>query len=332
MRRTSGFTLVELLVVIAIIGLLVSLLLPAVQAARESARRLSCSNNLQQFGVALQNYHDGLGSFPSGWIHSATGSQECWGWAALLLPYVEQQDLHTGLGVSQASLFQRLTSHGATVVPLTQSPLKIFICPSDTGFNGRGQVHNDRHFNDGLGFLATKQPKPFWPGVSNYLGVAGHRDVVGANANTGVFFGDSYIRLSDIIDGTSNTLMVGERDTIFCRSGTWLGSRNSGGGATRGSITVIGHSHPKLNQPDPPITWSADRVGCGEGFSSLHPSGAQFLACDGSVHFLMNSIHHNWYAASGNAVAGTIADSTKPANGTYQRLMTRNDRQPVGTL
>src|SRR5689334_14369572 len=93
-----GFTLVELLVVVAIIGVLVALLLPAVQAAREAARRAQCTNNLKQLGIAVHNYHDTLNSLPSGWIMKASVEAE-WGWQAMSLPFAEQQTLHEKLGV-----------------------------------------------------------------------------------------------------------------------------------------------------------------------------------------------------------------------------------------
>src|SRR5688572_27645245 len=107
LRLSRGFTLVELLVVIAIIGILVALLLPAVQAAREAARRMQCGNNLKQIGISIHNYHDTYKSFPSGWIcpSVATGAmavdQESWGWSSLILPFMEQQALHDQLGVTR---------------------------------------------------------------------------------------------------------------------------------------------------------------------------------------------------------------------------------------
>jgi len=345
-NRCGGFTLVELLVVIAIIGVLVALLLPAVQAAREAARRSSCSNNLKQIGLGLHNYHDTILSFPPGWIDHPTTNAEQWGWSALMLPYIEQGPLYDKLGVSRGSLQERMTVDGANVYPATRTPLKVFICPSDSGHNA-GLSHNDRSFNGGLGYAAAgfTGAANTTAGVSNYMGVAGHRDY-GTNANTGIantgiLFGScmgtpaqcttgvqAAIRMADILDGTSNTFAVGERETKNCRSGTWLGIRNSNGSGTRGVHVVSGHAHPRLNQPVPPptsnIAWDVDAIGCGEGFSSLHPGGAHFLAADGSVKFVAQTINHLWANPSGNA-NGNPTDHVDPANGTYQRLLSRND-------
>jgi prepilin-type N-terminal cleavage/methylation domain-containing protein len=117
-RRRTAFTLVELLVVIAVIGVLVALLLPAVQAAREAARRSSCQNNLKQLGIGLHNYHDALQTFPSGWIEHPTGNYEAWAWGSLLLPYLEQSALSDKLGVTRGTLEQRRRC-GSSSAPAT---------------------------------------------------------------------------------------------------------------------------------------------------------------------------------------------------------------------
>ena len=343
-RRLHGFTLVELLVVIAIIGVLVALLLPAVQAAREAARRSSCSNNLKQIGLSLHNYHDVHLTFPSGWLDNPIANEEAWGWAALTLPFIEQAPLHQRLGVTKARLVDQLRSlngaNGPDVAQAARTVLKVYICPTDSGHQS-GLIHVNRHFGGGIGFAAAGFPgNTALVGVSNYMGVAGHRDVANAAPNTGILFGNcmgdatvcpnnmaSSVRMAEILDGTSNTFMVGERDTHNCRSGDWIGVRNTNGSGSRAVANVIGHSHPKLNQPVPPPTtnvlWDENRIGCGEGFSSLHPGGAQFAAADASVKFVSNTINHFWFPNT--IVNGTIAHSKDPQNGTYQRLLTRDD-------
>lgn len=349
-RITSrGFTLVELLVVIAIIGVLVALLLPAVQAAREAARRSSCSNNLKQIGIALHNYHDSLQTFPSGWFDLPnTAFRESWGWSALMLPYIEQAPLHDKLGVTRGTLEQRIATDKANVYPATRTVLKSFICPSDSGHNG-GLTHNNRNFSGGAGYTAAglTTAAESIAGLSNYMGVAGHRDVVNAQPNTGIFFGNctvtaanpcnegqgKAVRIAEVLDGTSNTLMVGERETHRCRGGTWLGVRRDDGSGTRGVDVVIGHSRPKLNHPVPPpttnIAWNTGKEGCGEGFSSQHPGGALFVAVDGSVRWLPNTINHNWANPSTNN-NGSVTAHQDPANGVYQRLLSRDDMLVVG--
>jgi hypothetical protein len=205
------------------------------------------------------------------------------------------------------------------------------MCPSDSGYNGNGLVHNDRNFNSGLGFAANGYTTTAncLVGVSNYMVAEGHRDVANSTVNTGFAFGNSNIKFSHIIDGTSNTFMIGERESEQCRSGAWVGTRRPAGGGTGGVNVVLGHSHVKLNQTDgPSIAWNVDHTGCAEGFSSFHVGGAHFALCDGSVRFVNNNINFYWYPNT--AVQGAEADSKDNRNGTYQRLMTRYDRLPIG--
>jgi prepilin-type N-terminal cleavage/methylation domain-containing protein/prepilin-type processing-associated H-X9-DG protein len=347
-----GFTLVELLVVIAIIGVLVGLLMPAVQAAREAARRASCQNNFRQIGIASHQYHDVHQTFPSGWIDNPNDPNgEGWGWGALILPYIEQENLSKQLGVTRGNLQQQLSAPPVGFGPQTVNAAKIFIkiyaCPTDTGHQNYAMA-GERDMQAGLGYLAsgvTGQGNGFLPTLSNYIGVAGHLNLAGATQNTGILFGNSRINISDITDGTSNTMMVGERETIECRSGGWLGVMDTGdhtqppmqanGSHQLGVHLVTGHSHPKLNQEDTAaIPWNTDRVGCGEGFSSLHPGGAQFLFADSSVKFIPVTINHNWANPSGNPEGGTSPPPTPPDhkaanNGVYQALMSRSDKLVV---
>jgi len=320
-----GFTLVELLVVIAIIGVMVGLLLPAVQAAREAARRMQCSNNLKQVGLALQNYHDTFKSFPSGYIvdTATAGTAEGWAWGALILPYIEQGALHEQLGVTQRALRAALTT-GNTFKPLFQTPVFTYICPTDSGFSP-GYLAVNRPFNGGLGTVAGGL-EPLHPPLSNYIGVSGHRDVVNDVANTGILFGNSRVRFADVVDGTSNTVAVGERETLNAKSGTWIGIRAPGGSSTAGVNVAIGHSHPKINDITAANPWNTDRIGGSEGFSSLHPGGAQFVFCDGSVRFLSETIEHWWAPDPASLVNGGANAHTDTRNGLYQRLLSRDDQ------
>lgn len=335
-----GFTLVELLVVIAIIGVLVGLLLPAVQAAREAARRSSCQNNLRQLGIANHNYHDVHQTFPPGWIEMPNANEETWGWGAFLLPFMEQENLSRELGVTRGSLMARMAANTSgtpptQIYPDTRTVLKVFICPTDTGHNA-GLSHNARSFNGGVGYTAagfTTDPTTI-AGHSSYIGVMGHRDVANATSNTGCFYGNSRTGIGDITDGSSNTIMIGERETQNCRGATWLGVRNTNATGSAGVLMVAGHSRPKMNQETNGtggIPWNMDDTGCGEGFASLHPGGAQFLFGDSSVRFIAETIGHNW-ATEGINVNGSIRDSKLPQNGIYQRLMTRDDKLVTGNF
>jgi prepilin-type processing-associated H-X9-DG protein len=323
-------------------GVLVSLLLPAVQAAREAARRTSCQNNLKQIGIALQNYHDTFRVFPCAWIDTVpqgTNEREGWGWGALILPFIEQKPLHESLKVTKYNLWQAIINASPSGPMVDQDPnyrlytettLKVFMCPTDTGFNGSGQVHNNRNFNLGHGRTTAGWSTPVHPGMSNYVGVFGHRNMTNNQTgnslfenNTGVMWRNSRVNSASIIDGLSNTAAVGERDSRHCRSGAWIGVQDSQGAGSKGAFEVGGYSRPKLNVPEQVFAWDNGQ-GCGRGFSSLHPNGAQFVFMDGSVHFLIDSINHSFPATSSNAMDA----NEDPVNGLYQRLLSANDELP----
>jgi prepilin-type N-terminal cleavage/methylation domain-containing protein len=275
----SAFTLVELLVVIAIIGVLVALLLPAVQAAREAARRTSCFNNLKQLGLALHNYHDTLGSLPSGWmgLDPVSGAplptgEPGWGWAALLLPYLEQgnaQDklINFGLPITH-SVHQQAR----------QFSIPIYRCPSDVGEDHFNLVSEDDP-NIVLARLAS----------ANYVGMFGISDVddcedapVGTICRgEGMFFHLRPVRFADVLDGLSNTLCVGERSSRFGHS-TWLGVVSEGEEALVRVVGIADH---------PPNTKGIHL----DDFSSHHPAGANFLISDGSVRLITEQIDLDVY-------------------------------------
>lgn len=327
-NRSRGFTLIELLVVIAIIAILVSLLLPAVQQAREAARRTQCKNNLKQIGLALHNYHDIYNTFPIG-AQDLGDNEEMWGWSASILPQLEQKNMADQLGIGTNRLREVLQD--ATLRNVLQTPIGAYICPSDPG----GELMDGGQLNGGSGRNMRGNggaPAAFRVAKSNYIGNCGYNDVNRRNNNgkRGVFqVGDNY-KLRDITDGTSNTIAVGERST-FCASGAWCGNRNPRGGGPQGADYTLGRVSIPINLKDNRNHW------CTEGFDSAHTGGAQFLLCDGSVHFLSENIDYNLHRNAtdrlrdGNGPNRTGWTATLNASlGVYQKLGIRDDGEVIG--
>ncbi|WP_166820336.1 DUF1559 domain-containing protein [Thalassoroseus pseudoceratinae] len=321
-RSRSGFTLIELLVVIAIIAILIALLLPAVQQAREAARRTQCRNNLKQIGIALHNYHDVNGNLPPGGIN-AGGSVEAWGWGAFILPQMEQVNLYEEMGVSSRRLRDMLATADRS---LAQTKLDAFICPSDRGkhlMDGGSSSLNGgkgRHFN-GAG-LPSPPGNGFRVAKSNYIGVCGFGDVSRTN-NDGALHRNSGVGFRDIIDGLSNTFAVGERD-FRCAQGAWVGNRNVTGSGPQGADYTMGMVSRPLNDA------SNATHRCLEGFSSQHPGGAHFLFCDGSTQFISENIDYNDSGVLSTVTPSKANTTQKQNSGTYQRLGIRDDEQVVG--
>lgn len=323
--RNKGFTLVELLVVIAIIGVLIALLLPAVQAAREAARRSQCGNNLKQLVLGLHNYHDVRNEFPSGWVSTGQNVKAGWGWSAQILPFVEQGNLYDELGVSRRTL--RAAIGDTATKPLLQTPLDVYRCPSDTsgdtltGTSTASPNFHRRFHCDNCGSPALE------PAVSNYVGNGGFFDPnPGDKKNNGLFMANEKLTFSDITDGTTNTIAIGERNER-CRAGAWIGARNPPGPDMWGSYFVRARVSIKLNDP-------RDAKGnvCTEGFASSHPTGGQFAMCDGSVRFITETITFNNGGLTESQITnkGTNPTLNKSALGVYQLLGIRNDGQAIG--
>ncbi|MDX1945911.1 MAG: DUF1559 domain-containing protein [Pirellulaceae bacterium] len=326
-NERRAFTLVELLVVIAIIGLLVALLLPAVQSAREAARRSQCANHLKQIGVALHNYHDSRRTLPSGWIMKAADEAE-WGWPTFLLPFLEQPGLYEQLQPERQRLWTVVLD--TTQRTLLQTRLKAYRCPSDitpplSPAGGSG-IACFRHFQ------CSTCDINFQLATSNYMGNAGFFDPNGTTQHshdglrTGIFHANSGYRFADITDGLSQTFAVGERD-FRCRAGVWAGARNPPGPDMWGSYFVRGRVSVKVNDPRDPPSFCSD-TSCTEGFGSLHPGGAMFVFADGSVRFIAESIDYN--IAGADPHDGTANPAIDVSQlGAYQRLGMRNDSSPV---
>jgi prepilin-type N-terminal cleavage/methylation domain-containing protein len=332
-RRRYAFTLIELLVVIAIIAILIALLLPAVQQAREAARRTQCKNNLKQIGLALHNYHDTFSVFPPGlmyrpWLRGQTGRNhpEMWGWATFLLPFIEQGNLYNRLDVSRRDLTDLLAA-GPVEAELVRTPLPVYTCPSDPGGgNGATAAHPMRAWTDGPGVTAGGLTTPFVPGGMSYVANYGCNDQVDQDRQApgcqGPFTTRSSTRIRDLSDGTTNTVMVGERDSLVCLGGVWSGVRNADQSSPIGVFAVVGGADQN-NKMNSPVTNVASQNGCGRGFASLHVGGAHFVLGDGSVRFISENIHF----VNRRLPGGHPSD---PGGGTYQRLLMMNDGQVVG--
>lgn len=279
-----AFTLVELLVVIAIIGVLVALLLPAVQAAREAMRRSSCQNNLHQLAVAGHNYHSTFNQLPSGWISDRNTNLPGWSWAAGLLAEMEQTPLYEQVNFS-------LPIHDPSHQVVRETSIKSMICPSDIGppifeiAEGDDHGHNGQRVFGGRGINVDDEEHKLFPiAKANYSGVFGTFDLHdGPAAGDGLFYANSAHRFRDVTDGLSTTLMIGERSS---RLGgvIWHGFVED---ANAAEARIVGVADHVPNDP----------VGHFEDFSSMHVMGAQFAFADGSVKFIGETIDLRIYKA-----------------------------------
>jgi prepilin-type N-terminal cleavage/methylation domain-containing protein/prepilin-type processing-associated H-X9-DG protein len=285
-RPRHGFTLVELLVVITIIGILIALLLPAVQAAREAARRLQCSNNFKQVGLALHGYEAARQSFPPASIYTASPVFESPTWSAFILPFMEYASLYDQYNFKDS---RHLPMYLPPTVGRTRIPA--YVCPSDP----RNELIYLGHDLSG---------GELWWWSSNAGGVAdsycawqgGVLWDTPINNGDGMLMENKGIRISDVKDGTSNTLFVGEltgaepgaskKKTATDWSWTWahFGVFTTYFGIN-GPGTIPGNGVFDLN--------------INQGFSSYHPGGCHFLLVDGSVSFISQNTARDVLTALG---------------------------------
>lgn len=301
MRRT-GFTLIELLVVIAIIAILVALLLPAVQQAREAARRSSCKNNLKQIGIALHNYHDTHSIFPQG-AYGMTGGvwprHDGTNWRTLILPFLEQGPVYDQLNFdSIAANFNGNNYTGNEV--LRRYKVDTFLCPSSTldPFDNSGTSNNaagglNHHY---VGIQGAARPVP-GPDANR-----GTRDCgQGWSCNNGMLFQNDNTRMRDATDGTSNTIMVAEQSGLTNGEnltanyyGGWFGARteNAVKGTACSDHWAAGTTCVRFAPNSNIIQNGANdfKYRNNTVINSFHRGGIQVLLTDGSIHFISDNI------------------------------------------
>jgi prepilin-type N-terminal cleavage/methylation domain-containing protein/prepilin-type processing-associated H-X9-DG protein len=308
----SAFTLVELLVVIAIIGVLVALLLPAIQAAREAARRMQCSNHLKQLALGAQNYHDRLGSFPSGTLlkmFPPPVKPRLRGPSLFifLLNEMEQSALHGMLDLDDP-----LNNEAGGQDSLSATVLNVLVCPSDVvranpvehGTSGRWHALTSYGGNGGTG------------GNHRFLCTATAINTDGIFSETGPFAnpnpGQPAVRIADVLDGTSNTLFFGERSHFDQQFDTWASSAGEqaigdyGWWHTAGGLAIVDATLTTLAPLNYETDTSQAEFACRRvaAFGSLHPGGANFALVDGSVRFLDESIQQAVYRALSTRAGG----------------------------
>ena len=321
-KSSRGFTLIELLVVIAIIAILIALLLPAVQQAREAARRSQCKNNLKQLGIAMHNYHDTFRTLPPAYVDirdSATCADNVghWAWSAFLLPYVDQAGLYNILDPGNTLATVAAAAHGTEM----GKKYAVFVCPSG--------LSPQKHDEAGCAIATTLTGGgTAYMSVTNYVvsnNIAAVRQHQASNPKGGLtgaigpFFRDSRVTFSDILDGTSNTILIGERAYMISGglkhyAGTLFATREGAGqddtaippdGSCRGPASVTDGTRAPWNQGlltiagslvhpiNVPFTSDPKYSDVRMTYSSNHEGGVHFVFADGSVHFISENIDHS---------------------------------------
>lgn len=331
--RRRGFTLIELLVVIAIIAVLIALLLPAVQQAREAARRSQCKNNLKQVGLALHNYHDVFNTLPLGYIDqglNVPAQQGHYAWTSSILPYIDGAPLYNLLQVGNVTFSQNLNIPANLAA--IQTPMAAFSCPSNPApsLNDANQpAANARAIQQATTSTERQLPVSGYVAMNNSnFGLMRNKATSGLDASTGAtgtFFRNSKVGFRDQVDGTSNTMVVSERAWKIKQTAIYsavaFAIRDNTGGALdvvtqqsgdAGLVYAFGApAAAAINAEFVTATTTPNR----QGLSSFHTGGVHALMGDGAVRFISENIDF----VQDNAV-----------NSTLERLIAISDGQPVG--
>jgi prepilin-type N-terminal cleavage/methylation domain-containing protein/prepilin-type processing-associated H-X9-DG protein len=317
-RSRRAFTLIELLVVIMIIGLLVALLLPAVLSSRDAASRVQCANNLKQIGLALQHYGSTFAVFPPGWDAALPEGADdtdnfwtpaaSWAWGSRLLGFLEQNPLAAGVHLGKYFV-------GPQSLTVASTTLGVFVCPSSPRGGPISLTLDDQ----------TEENPPFNFDIarSNYVGSAGTKNPnYFPRSCGGLFFRNSAVTAAGIADGMSSTLMVGERSRDLSDAtwpGGYLGENCTGPSWPvrvcdyAGTSWILSYTGPEPATPflpgvppDPRIQVPNDSQPGPSGYRSLHPSGCNFLFCDGSVRFVKQTVSPQAFAALATRAGGEL--------------------------
>jgi prepilin-type processing-associated H-X9-DG protein len=311
--RNRAITLIELLVTIGIIGLLFMILLPAVQAAREAARRTQCQNNLHQLALALHGYHGSARCFPPGAITYRFGLDDpgllgggpplanWFPWQVHVLPDLELSAIYNAVNFSLPVFSNPAIGLPPVQTTVLRQRLEVFLCPSDPD---AGRTWDDRLFmigmpsfkgvttsNNYVGNMGDQSLRPEWPSAPPqgcaFPELSCHPLGFGVKGTgRGIFFADSNVRLADVTDGSSMTFLLGE---TLPRQNAYCGWAIPGGGA---ASTAVPLNYRNTADPDDPLR--------AFGFRSMHPAGAHFAFVDGSVRFISDSVDARIYGALGS--------------------------------
>jgi prepilin-type N-terminal cleavage/methylation domain-containing protein/prepilin-type processing-associated H-X9-DG protein len=299
MPRRRALTLIELLVVLTIIAALLGLMLPAVLWTRAAANRAACANNLRQIGLACHAHHDAVGAFPPG--YHACGSTDPlatspgWGWAAYLLPYLEQDDL------ARTILYHRPIEDSVNAAA-RRTAVPVYRCPADAGVPASFRI------TDAAGRLVAEAAPC---GYAATYGSCELDEVPGPRE--GVFYRNSHIRLTDITDGTSTTILIGDRAWMYAMA-PWAGAVSTG--LVRGGPRNAWRDRPDAVYPAPnfpciqtnTINDTSDPDGALDDFISGHTGGVNLLFADGGVRFIPKSIQPDVFRAMGTRAGGEVVD------------------------